>query len=195
MVQLARIFFPGSPHLVTQRGNRREMVFFEPDDYRAYLELLAEATRKAETQVWAYCPMPNHVHLILLPRHGDSLRVTLADTHRQHTRRINARKQWTGHLWQGRFSSVTMDEGHLASAERYVSLNPVREGLVGRSADWPWSSVTAHLSGREDALAWYGRYSTEFPNSAACWKAPRMRRARRPCAAAETVSRPLDSET
>ena len=137
MVQLARIFFPGSPHLVTQRGNRREMVFFEPDDYRAYLELLAEATRKAETQVWAYCPMPNHVHLILLPRHGDSLRATLADTHRQHTRRINARKQWTGHLWQGRFSSVTMDEGHLASAERYVSLNPVREGLVGRSADWP----------------------------------------------------------
>jgi putative transposase len=62
------------------------------------MELQAEAARKAETHVWAYCMMPNHVHLILLPRHGDGLRATLADRHRRHTRRINAHKQWMGHL-------------------------------------------------------------------------------------------------
>ena len=62
------------------------------------MELQAEAARKAETQVWAYCLMPNYVHLILLPRNGDGLRATLADRHRRHTRPINARKQWMGHL-------------------------------------------------------------------------------------------------
>ena len=77
MSRLARIVVPGAPHHVTQRGNRRQPVFFEDGDYRHYLALLGAAAKKAGTQVWAYCLMPNHVHLILLPAHGDGLRATL----------------------------------------------------------------------------------------------------------------------
>ncbi len=94
--------------------------------------------------------MPNHVHLILTPADPDGLRRTLADLHRRYTAHINARNRWTGHLWQGRFGSVAMDEAHLVAAVRYVSLNPVRARLVERAADWPWSSVRAHLAGRDD---------------------------------------------
>ena len=65
---------------------------------------------------------------------------------------INARQRWTGHLWQGRFGAVVMDEPHLAHAMRYVSLNPVRARLVARPEEWRWSSVRAHLAGRDDAL-------------------------------------------
>lgn len=127
-------------------------VFFEDDDYGAYLHFLKEAAEKSKTEVWAYCLMPNHVHLILVPSHEDGLRATLGEAHRQYTRRINARNKWTGHLWQGRFGSVPMDEDHLLSAVRYVSLNPVRAKLVKRAEDWEWSSVRAHLSGENDDL-------------------------------------------
>ena len=152
MARLARLVVPGLPHHVTQRGNRRERVFFEDDDYRAYLALIAGAARKAGTEVWAYCLMPNHVHFIMAPSREDGLRQTFGEAHRRYTGRINARFQQTGHLWQGRFSSVVMDERHLHAAARYVPMNPVRAGLTARAADWPWSSVHAHLAGRDDAV-------------------------------------------
>ncbi len=88
----------------------------------------------------------------MVPAKVDGLRATFAQAHRRYTGAIHARHQWTGHLWQGRFSSTAMDEAHLYAAIRYVSLNPVRAGLVARAADWPWSSARAHLAGRDDAL-------------------------------------------
>ena len=152
MARIARLVVPGSPHHVTQRGNRRETTFFEEADYRFYRDLLVEASAKAETEIWAYCLMPNHVHLILVPRSADGLRRSLAELHRRYTTHINARHGWTGHLWQGRFGSVAMDEDHLIAAARYVSLNPVRARLVPRAQDWPWSSVRAHLAGGDDGV-------------------------------------------
>ena len=80
--------------------------------------------------------MPNHVHVILVPSDEDGLRRTFADLHRRYTGFINARARTTGHLWQGRYGSVAMDEAHLHHAIRYVSLNPVRARLVKRARDW-----------------------------------------------------------
>jgi putative transposase len=97
--------------------------------------------------------MPNHVHFIMAPSHEDGLRATFGEAHRRYTGRINARLRQTGHLWQGRFSSVVMDEDHLIAAARYVALNPVKAGLCRRAADWPWSSAQAHLKGCDDGLA------------------------------------------
>lgn len=74
--------------------------------------------------------MPNHSHTIIVPSDEDGLRKTFADAHRRYTGYINARQRKTGHLWQGRYGSVVMDEAHLYEAVRYVSLNPVRAGLV-----------------------------------------------------------------
>ena len=152
MARLPRLVVPGHPHHVTQRGNRRAQTFFEEGDYLLYRDLLAEAARKASTAVWAYCLMPNHVHLIVVPSDEDGLRRTFADAHRRYTAYINARLRVTGHLWQGRFGSVVMDEEHLQNAVRYVSLNPVRAGLVERAEQWPWSSAAAHLAGKDDEL-------------------------------------------
>jgi putative transposase len=152
MARLARLVVPGLPHHITQRGNRRERVFFEDDDYRAYLALIAGAARKSGTGIWAYCLMPNHVHFVMAPSSEDGLRQTFAEAHRRYTVRINTRFRQTGHLWQGRFSSVVMDEHHFIAAACYVPMNPVRAGLTARAADWPWSSVHAHLAGRDDGV-------------------------------------------
>jgi putative transposase len=152
MARLARVVAPGLPHHVTQRGNRRQEVFFGDDDYEAYKALLAEHCAAAGVAVWAYCLMPNHVHLILVPSDEDGLRRALGEAHRRYTRRINFREGWRGYLWQGRFASFVMDERHLLAAARYVELNPVRAGLCARPGDWRWSSAAAHLAGRDDGL-------------------------------------------
>ena len=152
MARLARIVVPGCPHHVTARGNRREPIFFEDGDQDVYCDMLAEQMRKADVDVWAYCLMPNHVHLILCPREADGLGRALGAAHRRWANFINARGRWRGHLFEGRFASVAMDEPHLISAVRYVALNPVRARLVARAADWKWSSVRAHIEGKDDGL-------------------------------------------
>ncbi len=194
MARLARVVIPGIPHHVTQRGNRREAVFFEPADYRAYLEMIGEAAKSANTQIMAYCLMPNHVHLILVPADEDGLRATLADAHRRYTRRVNARNKWTGHLWQGRFGSVAMDENHLACAVRYVSLNPVRAGLVRKARDWEWSSVRAHLAGTGDGIVDVRPVLDRFPDFAALLEAGEDEEAVKRLRQSETTGRPLGSE-
>ena len=113
---------------------------------------MAEQMRKARVEVWAYCLMPNHVHLIACPRTADGLAQALGAAHRRWANFVNARGRWRGHLFDGRFASVAMDEAHLLSAIRYVALNPVRARLVAKAADWPWSSVGAHLKGQDDGL-------------------------------------------
>lgn len=152
MARLARVVVPHLPHHVTQRGNRREAIFFEDGDHEVYCALLAEQARRHRVEVWGYCLMPNHVHLILVPKRADSLGIAVGEAHRRYTNFVNARAGWTGHLFQRRFASVVLDESHLRAALCYVSLNPVRAGLVPRGEDWPWSSLRAHLAGMDDAL-------------------------------------------
>ena len=120
MARIARVVLPDLPHHVTQRGNRREPVFFEADAYRLYRR--PAAARRADAAVWAYCLMPNHVHLIVTPADADGLRATFAEAHRRCTGAINARFRSTGHLFQGRFGAVVMDEPHLLAAARYIAL-------------------------------------------------------------------------
>lgn len=112
MARLPRLVLPGIPYHVIQRGNRRAQTFFEDSDYALYRDLLAQAAERAGVEIWCYCLMPNHVHIVAVPADDDGLRRTFADTHRRYTGFINARARWTGHLLQGRFGAVAMDEGH-----------------------------------------------------------------------------------
>jgi putative transposase len=152
MGRLARVVIPGLPHHVTQRGNGRARTFFGDEDYALYRDLLASHCHAAEVDIWAWCLMPNHVHLVLVPSDPDGLRRALSRVHRAYAGVIQARRKRTGHFWQGRFGAAAMDEAYLAAALRYVSLNPVRARLVARAQDWRWSSTRAHLRGKDDGL-------------------------------------------
>jgi len=152
MARIARVIAPGIPHHVTQRGNRRQETFFCDEDYEAYLSLMAEWCRRCRVDIWAWCLMPNHVHLIAVPENEEGLARAIGEAHRRYTRRINFREGWRGHLWQERFASFPMDETYLLAAARYVELNPVVAGLVKRPEDYRWSSARAHLEGKDDLL-------------------------------------------
>jgi putative transposase len=153
MTRVARIGAHGLPHHVTQRGNRAERIFFEEADFQLYKDWLAESCRRFGVACWAYCLTPNHVHLILTPSDERGLALALSRAHRIHAGFVNARARQTGHLFQGRFGSVAVDEEHLMATARYVALNPVRARLVKAKRSWPHSSVRAHLAGRDDGLA------------------------------------------
>lgn len=152
MPRSARIVVPGLAHHVTQRGNRRQPIFFSDADRRAYRDLLARACAHTGTRCLAWCLMDNHVHLILVPETADGLRATLSRVHTTYSQRINASQGLDGHLFQGRFASYPMDDGHLFVAARYIENNPVRAGLVAEAADWPWSSARAHLGLGSDGV-------------------------------------------
>ena len=152
MPRAARLVVPGVPHHVTQRGNRRQATFFGDADYVRYLQLAAKCFAAAEVECWGYCLMPNHVHLILVPKTSDGLRNALAPLHWRYSYEINRREHWTGYLWQGRFASYPMDDDYFIQCSRYVGLNPARAKLTSQARDWPWSSVNAHEDGRDDVL-------------------------------------------
>ncbi len=147
-----------------QRGTRKQQTFFRADDYRAYLRLLRENCAFNGVEIWAYCLMPNHVHLILTPARAEGFSRAVGETQSAFARAINRREGWTGNLWQGRFTSFPMDEAHLLMAARYVELNPVRAGLVDDAADYPWSSAGVRLSGQPNDLISLEPLSALVPN-------------------------------
>jgi putative transposase len=152
MARIGRVVAARLPHHITQRGNRRQQTFFSEEDYREYISLMSEWCKRCNVEIWAYCLMPNHVHLIAVPTTEDALRKAIGEAHRRYTRYINFLKGWRGYLWQGRFSSYPMDEAYLLTAARYIEFNPVRAGLVENPWDYQWSSASAHLSGKDDNL-------------------------------------------
>jgi putative transposase len=126
--------------------------FFRDEDYQAYLALMSEWCRRFHVDIWAYCLMPNHIHLIAVPETEEGLRQAIGEAHRRYSAMINRRQRWTGHLWQGRFSSFPMDEKYLLAAAKYIEMNPVRANLSADPYSWKWSSATAHAEAKDDNL-------------------------------------------
>lgn len=152
MPRFARVVFPGVPHHVTQRGNHRQAVFFCRGDGIRYLELLREHATRQRVVVVAYCLMPNHVHLVLVPGTADGLNAVLKPVHGQIAQRVNRMRDQSGHLWQGRFFSSPLDAAYLRNAVRYVELNPVRANMVARAESYVWSSAAAHCGLAKDLV-------------------------------------------
>ena len=166
MAASARTIVPGSPHHVTQRGNRRQKVFFRDEDYRTYLDLVAHWTRFYGVEVWCYCLMPNHVHLLAVPCSEDAFSRAFGQAHRRYTHMVNSRFGWQGHLWQGRYTAKAVENDALLSTARYIEMNPVHARIVENPEDYEWSSAGAHIDGRTDFLARGG----PFPYIADVWK-------------------------
>jgi putative transposase len=147
MARLSRVVLPGCWHHATQRGNRRQTVFFEDSDRLFYIDRLREYCSRDRVKIVGHCLMTNHVHLVLVPESDTGLARALGRTHNDYARWLNFKRRATGHVWQNRFFSCPLDEAHQWHALRYVERNPVRAGMVEDAADWPWSSAVAHISG------------------------------------------------
>lgn len=144
MAHPKRIVVPNAAHHITQRGNARRTVFSGRGDYFYYLRCLKEKLEEQKVALLAFCLMPNHIHLVLIPPDKRALSESIGRAHLIYARGLNRRQESSGHVWQGRFFSCPLDEAHLYSAVRYVEMNPVRAGLCASPYQYEWSSAAVH---------------------------------------------------
>ena len=117
-----------------------------------YLNLLKYYCQNERVEIWCYCLMNNHVHLIAVPRTSEGLSKAIGETHKKYSWTINIRNNWKGHLWECRFRSYPLDEKHLYNAVKYIERNPVRADIVTKAEDYAWSSAKSHVFRKSDKL-------------------------------------------
>lgn len=153
MPRIARIIATGYPHHITQRGNNRATVFFDDQDRQRYLDLLAGYALRYHLQIWAYCLMNNHIHLLVVPETDIALARGIGLTNQVYTQYVNRKLNQSGRIWQNRFFSCVVDNNqYLWAVARYVERNPLKAGLAERVEKYPWSSGKAHITGTSDRL-------------------------------------------
>jgi putative transposase len=138
---------------------RRGRVFSSDADYVGFM---AEACKEHEVAIWAWCLMPNHVHLLAVPEREESLAKAVGRAHWRYTRMVNFRTKSRGYLFQGRFFSCVLDGDHAVACARYIEMNPVRVKLAPRAADWRHSSARFHLGRKPDGLTTRGALDEEI---------------------------------
>ncbi|MEA3465208.1 MAG: transposase [Thermodesulfobacteriota bacterium] len=153
MPRIARIIAPDFPHHVTQRGNNRATVFCDDEDRQTYLHLLDKYSKKFSLQIWAYCLMDNHVHLLAVPEKEESLARGVGLTNQVYTQYLNRKRNQSGRIWQNRFYSCLVDnDAYLWTVARYIECNPLKAGIADNAEGYHWSSAKAHVTGTDNSL-------------------------------------------
>ncbi len=157
MPRRARMYIPGLPYHVVQRGNNREACFLEVENYQIYLGLWNELSQRYGVAVHAYCLMTNH--FLVTPESEASVSNTMKVVGSRYAQYINRRYRRTGTLWEGRHrTSLVQSERYLLSCYRYIELNPVRAGMVGRPEEYRWSSYGVNAWGDPGWLTQHNEY-------------------------------------
>jgi putative transposase len=148
MPRKPRMYLPGVPCHVIQRGNNREPCFFRGRDYQRYLSCLEDACRAYGVALHAYVLMTNHVHLLVTPQEATGISRVMQSVGRRYVQLVNHRQGRCGTLWESRHKASLVDaESYLLTCYRYIELNPVKAGLVSHPADYPWSSYGHNAQG------------------------------------------------
>jgi putative transposase len=153
MPRTARIIIDGGTYHVLTRGNNGQPVFHGDPDFQRYLQVLSTYAREHHLKVYHFALMPNQVHLVLEVARGASLSKAMLGLNLTYALYYRKRYRYSGHLWQGRFKSLLIDQAHhLLACGRYVETQPVRAGLVKDPGAYPWSSYRTYAIGAESAL-------------------------------------------
>jgi putative transposase len=153
MPRRPRIFIPGHPVHVIQRGNNRGQVFFGGEDGKKYLDWLAAAATQHGLAIHAYVLMSNHIHLLASPENSQSLPRAMRDVNWHYSRYVNTTQQRTGTLWEGRYRASLLDsDSYFFSCSRYIELNPVRAGMAATPGAYRWSSYRHNGEAKADPV-------------------------------------------
>lgn len=145
MARRPRVFAPGLLYHIIVRGNQRRKTFRSDDDYKAYLDRLEKYRAKFRVRIYAYCLMPNHVHL-LLETGSAPLAKFMQGLQQSYTQYFNRTHRKVGHLFQGRYKAIICDKDkYLLALVRYIHLNPVRAGLAKRPERYAHSGHRSYL--------------------------------------------------
>ena len=185
MARLPRYFIKGVPLHIILRGNNRELIFGNEEDFRFFKEALHDAAKGHGLAIHAYVFMTNHIHLLASPDTEKSVPKMMQSVGRRYVQHFNFSYKRTGTLWEGRYRATIVDaENYLFECMRYIELNPVRAGMVRHPRDYPWSSYRANGEGRADSLV----------NPHALYQSLAKEENQRRSAYRELVKAPMDAE-
>jgi putative transposase len=141
MPRISRGLADDSIYHVINRGNGGQVVFQKDKDYEAFVNLMKEAKIRYAVKIFAYCLMPNHFHIVVMPHQSEDLSKWMQWLLTSHVRRFHKHYGTSGHIWQGRYKSFLIQkDSHLLTVLKYVEGNPLRAGLVNSANNWLWSS-------------------------------------------------------
>jgi putative transposase len=144
MARPLRIEYEGALYHILSRGNDQRDIFVVDDDRVAFLKALGEMSERFEISIFAYVLMDNHYHLLLRTNKAN-LSKSMQWLGTTYTRRFNLRHFRSGHLFQGRYKSILVqNDAYLTQLSCYIHRNPLRAGIVDRLADYRWSSYRAY---------------------------------------------------
>ena len=153
MARLPRLVVPNQPHHIIQRGNDRQLIFRDADDYTVFLVHLRDAAKQYKVAIHAYVLMSNHVHLLASPSDQGGLARMMQWIGRHYVPYFNRKYERAGTLWQGRYKATVIDsERYFMICCRYIELNPVRAGIVEHPSEYTWSSHAHHIGFRSDPV-------------------------------------------
>lgn len=136
-----RFIQPGQPLHIVQRGNNRCAIFLDEHEFAFYLRLVARVAPRVRCKLHAFVLMTNHVHLLVTPADAAGPAGLMKSVSEEYARYFNHSHERTGTLWEGRYRSSAIDSpNYFFACSRYIELNPLRAGLSGHPADYPWSS-------------------------------------------------------
>jgi len=153
MPRISRGLFDDSIYHIINRGNGGQIVFQKDKDYEAFINLMGKAKTRYDIRIFAYCLMPNHFHMVLMPHRSKDLSQWMQWLMTSHVRRYHRHYGTRGHIWQGRYKSFLIKiDSHLLTVLKYVEGNPLRAGLVNSAKDWLWSSHMESIGKRQHLL-------------------------------------------
>lgn len=153
MARLPRLVVPHQPHHVIQRGNDKQTIFRDSEDYSSFLRWLKDAAKHFKVAVHAYALLPSHLHLLVTPVDATGLGKMMQWVGRHYVPYFNAKYQRAGTLWQGRYRATVIEsEQYFLLCSRYIELHPARAGLVAEPEGYPWSSISHHIGVKSDPL-------------------------------------------
>ncbi len=154
MPRKPRMYLPGIPAHVVQRGNNRDACFFADEDYRYYLSALSQGCQRYDVHLHAYCLMTNHVHLLMTQQQSNvGISQVMQHVGRMYVAFVNKTYRRTGTLWEGRHKASLVDaDDYLLTCYRYIELNPVLANIVTTPDQYRWSSYRYHAWGENNTL-------------------------------------------
>ena len=153
MGRSARLNYPDLVYHIINRGNNRQVIFADEDDYRQYLNTIQRYKKKYRFKLFAYCLMTNHIHLLVKTTQDGSISKIMQSLTVAHTRWHNFKYQRCGHVWQGRFHSpLVSEDDHMLTIMQYIEQNPLRANMVKAIVDYPWSSYKLNVRKKEAVI-------------------------------------------
>lgn len=163
MPRMNRKWHPGAKYHIMCRGNRKAKVFNSEEDYHAYISILKFAKRKHNFYLYAFCLMPNHIHL-QLETTDVSISKIMHTINMRYAMYLNRTYDLVGHTFQGRYKSIIgHTDSYMLMVNRYIHRNPVEAMMVFDPSVYPYSSYRAYLNRRSNSMVDWARFMETMP--------------------------------